>query len=116
MALILIGTIFTALIQISSTMAWIFVLIVIKIIKGEKEKSNKKHWKKAFKYINKIFLKVLIIAEEQIKKEIKIIIDLSKKNFDINISDLLKQNNKYNAEINVTKDLIFISILNLLNS
>ena len=84
----------------------IFVFIATKIIKGEKEKSNKKQWRKAFKYINKRFLKVPIIAEEQIKKEIKIIIDLSKKNLDINISELLEQNNKYNAEINVTKDLI----------
>ena len=84
----------------------IFVFIATKIIKGEKEKSDKKQWRKAFKYINKRFLKVPIIAEEQIKKEIKIIIDLSKKNMDINISELLEQNNKYNAEINVTKDLI----------
>ena len=84
----------------------IFVFIATKIIKGEKEKSNKQQWRKAFKYINKRFLKVPIIAEEQIKKEIKIIIDLSKKNMDINISELLEQNNKYNAEINVTKDLI----------
>ena len=84
----------------------IFVFISTKMIKGEKEKSNKKQWRKAFKYINKRFLKVPIIAEEQIKKEIKIIIDLSKKNLDINISELLEQNNKYNAEINVTKDLI----------
>ena len=84
----------------------IFVFIATKIIKGEKEKSDKQQWRKAFKYINKRFLKVPIIAEEQIKKEIKIIIDLSKKNMDINISELLEQNNKYNAEINVTKDLI----------
>jgi Na+/phosphate symporter len=84
----------------------IFVFIATKIVKGEKEKNNKKQWRKAFKYINKRFLKVPIIAEEQIKKEIKIIIDLSKKNLDINISELLEQNNKYNAEINVTKDLI----------
>ena len=84
----------------------IFVFIATKIIKGEKEKSDKQQWTKAFKYINKRFLKVPIIAEEQIKKEIKIIIDLSKKNMDINISELLEQNNKYNAEINVTKDLI----------
>ena len=83
-----------------------FVFIATKVIKGEKEKSNKKQWRKAFKYINKRFLKVPIIAEEQIKKEIKIIIDLSKKNMDINIAELLEQNNKYNAEINVTKDLI----------
>ena len=84
----------------------IFVFIATKIIKGEKEKSDKQQWRKAFKYINKRFLKVPIIAEEQIKKEIKIIIDLSKKNLAINISELLEQNNKYNAEINVTKDLI----------
>ena len=84
----------------------IFVLIATKIIKGEKEKNNKKQWRKAFKYINKRFLKVPIIAEEQIKKEIKIIIDLSKKNMDINILELLEQNNQYNEEINVTNDLI----------
>ena len=84
----------------------IFVTIASKIIKGEKEQSDKKEWRKAFKYINKRFLKVPVIAEEQIRKEIKIIIDLSKKNMDINILELLEQNNQYNAEINVTNDLI----------
>ena len=84
----------------------IFVLIATKIIKGEKEKNNKKEWRKAFKYINKRFLKVPTIAEEQIRKEIKIIIDLSKRNMDINILELLEQNNQYNEEINVTNDLI----------
>ena len=91
---------------ISLPMIKIFVLIATKIIKGEKEKNNKKEWRKAFKYINKRFLKVPTIAEEQIRKEIKIIIDLTKKNLDINILELLEQNNQYNEEINVTNDLI----------
>ena len=84
----------------------IFVFIATKIIKGEKEKKNNKQWRKAFKYINKRFLKIPTIAEEQIRKEIKIIIDLTKKNMDINIIELLEQNNQYNEEINVTNDLI----------
>ena len=84
----------------------IFVLISRKIIKGEKEKSNKKQWKKAFRYIDKRFLKVPSIAEEQIRKEIKIIMDLSKKNMDINILELLEQKNQYNEAINITDDLI----------
>ena len=91
---------------ISLPMINIFVLIASKLIKGEKEKNNKKEWRKAFKYINKRFLKVPTIAEEQIRKEIKIIIDLSKRNMDINILELLEQNNQYNEEINVTNDLI----------
>ena len=101
---------------ISLPMINIFVLIASKLIKGEKEKNNKKEWRKAFKYINKRFLKVPTIAEEQIRKEIKIIIDLTKKNLDINISELLEQNNQYSEEINVTNDLIITLILNHLNS
>ena len=88
----------------------ILVLISTKLIKGEKEKTEKKQWRKAFSHINKRFLKVPTIAEEQIKKEIKDIIDLTKKNLEINLLELLEQNNHYNEEISVTKD--FIKFLN----
>ena len=61
---------------------------------------------KSFYHINRRFLKVPEIAEEQIKKEIKDIMDLSRKNMNINVSELLEQNNHYTEEIYVTNDLI----------
>ena len=84
----------------------IFVLISTKIIKGEHDKNKVKQWRKAFNHINRRFLKVPEIAEEQIKKEIKDIMDLSRKNMNINVSELLEQNNHYTEEIYVTNDLI----------
>ena len=48
----------------------ILIFISTKIIKGENDKNKKKQWKKAFNHINKRFLKVPVIAEQQIKKEI----------------------------------------------
>ena len=84
----------------------IFVLISTKIIKGEHDKRKVKQWRKAFNHINRRFLKVPEIAEEQIKKEIKDIMDLSRKNMNINVSEILEQNNHYTEEIYVTNDLI----------
>ena len=84
----------------------ILVLISTKIIKGEYDKSKKKQWRKAFNHINKRFLKVPSIAEEQIKKEIKDIINISKKNMHLNVIELLELNNHHNEEINVRNDLI----------
>ena len=84
----------------------ILVLISTKIIKGEYDKNKKKQWRKVFNHINKRFLKVPSIAEEQIKKEIKDIINISKKNMDLNVIELLDLNNQHNEEINVRNDLI----------
>ena len=84
----------------------ILILISTKIIKGENDKNKKKQWRKAFNYINKRFLKVPVIAEQQIKKEIKDIIDLSKENMDINIKELLEQKNQYSEEIKIINEMI----------
>ena len=92
--------------MISLPIIKIFVLISTKIIKGEHDKRKVKQWRKAFNHINRRFLKVPEIAEEQIKKEIKDIMDLSRKNMNINVSEILEQNNHYTEEIYVTNDLI----------
>ena len=84
----------------------VFVFISCKIIKGEKEKTEKKKWRKAFNHLNKRFLKVPSIAEEEIKKEIKDIIDLTKQNMEANILELLYQNNHFNEEIALRNDLL----------
>ena len=91
---------------ISLPLIKIFVLISMKIIKTENDKNKKKQWRKAFNHINKRFLKVPSIAERQIKKEIKDIIDLSKNNMDINIKELIEQNNQYSEEINLRNEMI----------
>ena len=91
---------------ISLSLIKIFVLISMKIIKTENDKNKKKQWRKAFNHINKRFLKVPSIAERQIKKEIKDIIDLSKNNMDINIKELIEQNNQYSEEINLRNEMI----------
>ena len=91
---------------ISFPLVNLFVFISCKLIKGENEKTEKKKWRKAFNHLNKRFLKVPSIAEEEMKKEIKDIIDLTKQNMEINILELLKQNNHYNEEINIRKDLL----------
>ena len=84
----------------------ILIFISTKIIKGENDKNKKKQWKKAFNHINKRFLKVPVIAEQQIKKEIKDIISLSKENMDINIKELLEQKNQYSEEIKIINEMI----------
>ena len=84
----------------------ILIFISTKIIKGENDKNKKKQWKKAFNHINKRFLKVPVIAEQQIKKEIKDIIALSKENMDINIKELLEQKSQYIEEINIRNEMI----------
>ena len=84
----------------------IMILIASKIIKGENNNNKKKQWRKAFNHINKRFLKVPSIAEQQIKKEIKDIIDLTKENMEINIKELLEQKNQYMEEINVLNEMI----------
>lgn len=84
----------------------ILIFISTKIIKGENDKNKKKQWKKAFNHINKRFLKVPVIAEQQIKKEIKDIIVLSKENMDINIKELLEQKSQYIEEINIRNEMI----------
>ena len=81
-------------------------MIASKIIKGENNNNKKKQWRKAFNHINKRFLKVPSIAEQQIKKEIKDIIDLTKENMEINIKELLEQKNQYTEEINVLNEMI----------
>ena len=91
---------------ISYPLIHVFVFISCKIIKGETDKTEKKKWKKAFNHLNKRFLKVPSIAEEEIKKEIKDIIDLTKQYMEINIFELLKQNNHYIEEISIRKDLL----------
>ena len=83
-----------------------FVLISKKLIKSDNDKNKKKRWRKAFNHINKRFLKVPFIAEGQIKKEIKDIIDLSKNNMEINIKELVEQNNQYNEEIILRNEMI----------
>ena len=84
----------------------ILIFISTKIIKGENDKNKKKQWRKAFNHINKRFLKVPVIAEQQIKKEIKDIIALSKENMDINIKELLEQKSQYIEEINIRNEMI----------
>ena len=84
----------------------IMIMIASKIIKGENNNNKKKQWRKAFNHINKRFLKVPSIAEQQIKKEIKDIIDLTKENMEINIKELLEQKNQYTEEINVLNEMI----------
>ena len=90
----------------------ILVLVACYIIK---EKSNKKDENKkpikAFKYINKRFLLAPDIAVEQIKKEIKNMAYLAKKNLSRSISELLEQSSEYIEEISAREDLIdFLNI------
>ena len=90
----------------------LLVYVACKIIKEKNEKigENKKPIK-AFKFINKRFLRAPDIAVEQIKKEIKNMASLAKKNLVRSISELLYQNNKYIEEISVREDLIdFLNI------
>ena len=90
----------------------ILVWISCKIIKEKNGKGgeNKKPVK-AFKFINKRFLLAPDIAAEQIKKEIKNMASLAKKNLNRSISELLEQNYEYIEEISAREDLIdFLNI------
>ena len=90
----------------------LLVYIACKIIKEKKEKnSENKTQIKAFKFINKRFLRAPDIAVEQIKKEIKNMASLAKKNLVRSISELLYQNNEFIEEISAREDLIdFLNI------
>ena len=90
----------------------LLVLVACRIIK-EKNGINGKSKKaiKAFKFINKRFLLAPDIAAEQIKKEIKNMANLARKNLNRSISELLEQNNEYIEEISAREDLIdFLNI------
>ena len=84
----------------------------IKIVKEKNGKNEEKQKPiKAFKFINKRFLRAPDIAVEQIKKEIKNMANLAKKNLTRSISELLYQNNEYVEEISAREDLIdFLNI------
>ena len=90
----------------------LLVYIACKIIKEKKGKnSENKTQIKAFKFINKRFLRAPDIAVEQIKKEIKNMASLAKKNLVRSISELLYQNNEFIEEISAREDLIdFLNI------
>ena len=90
----------------------ILVIVACKIIKEKKGKNGEnKKTIKAFKYINKRFLLAPDIAVEQIKKEIKNMASLAKKNLNRSISELLDQNLEFIEEISAREDLIdFLNI------
>ena len=69
----------------------ILVIVACKIIK-EKNGNFEKKPNMGFKFINKRFLFAPDIAVEQIKKEIKNMAILARKNLSQSISELLKQN------------------------
>jgi len=88
----------------------ILVLVACKIIKEKNGRLEKKPIK-AFKYINKRFLFAPDIAAEQIKKEIKNMAELAKKNLERSITELLEQSSEYIEEISAREDLIdFLNI------
>ena len=90
----------------------ILVIVACKIIKEKNGKNveNKKP-AKGFKFINKRFLFAPDIAVEQIKKEIKNMANLARKNLSRSISELLEQNSEYIEEISAREDLIdFLNI------
>ena len=92
-------------------MVKILVFVACKIIKEKNGKIENKKPIKAFKYINKRFLFAPDIAAEQIKKEIKNMAELAKKNLDRSISELLEQSSEYIEEIAAREDLIdFLNI------
>ena len=89
----------------------ILVLVACKIIKQKNGKYENKKPIKAFKYINKRFLFAPDIAAEQIRKEIKNMAELAKKNLDRSICELLEQTSEYIEEIAAREDLIdFLNI------
>jgi len=90
----------------------ILVYVACKLVKEKNEKNGEKPKPiKAFKYINKRFLRAPDIAVVQIKKEIKNMAYLAKKNLTRAISELLYQNNEFVEEISAREDLIdFLNI------
>ena len=89
----------------------ILVFVACKIIKEKNGKFENKKPIKAFRFINKRFLFAPDIAAEQIKKEIKNMAELAKKNLDRSICELLEQNSEYIEEITAREDLIdFLNI------
>jgi phosphate:Na+ symporter len=90
----------------------LLVYVACKIIKEKNGKNGEKQKPiKAFKYINKRFLRAPDIAVEQIKKEIKNMAGLAQKNLTRSISELLYQNYEYVEEISAREDLIdFLNI------
>ena len=89
----------------------VLVFVACKIIKEKNGKFENKKPIKAFRFINKRFLFAPDIAAEQIKKEIKNMAELAKKNLDRSICELLEQNSEYIEEIEAREDLIdFLNI------
>ena len=89
----------------------VLVFVACKIIKEKNGKLENKKPIKAFKFINKRFLFAPDIAAEQIKKEIKNMAELAKKNLDRSMCELLEQNSEYIEEITTREDLIdFLNI------
>ncbi len=90
----------------------ILVYIACKVIKEKNVKNGEKQKPiKAFRFINKRFLRAPDIAVVQIKKEIKNMANLAKKNLTRSISELLYQNNEYVEEISAREDQIdFLNI------
>ena len=89
----------------------VLVVVACKIIKEKNGKFENKKPIKAFRFINKRFLFAPDIAAEQIKKEIKNMAELAKKNLDRSICELLEQNSEYIEEIAAREDLIdFLNI------
>ena len=90
----------------------LLVIVACKIVKEKNAKNGEKPKQiKAFKFINKRFLKAPDIAVVQIKKEIKNMANLAKKNLTRSISELLYQNNEFVEEISAREDLIdFLNI------
>ena len=89
----------------------VLVFVSCKIIKEKNGKFENKKPIKAFKFINKRFLFAPDIAAEQIKKEIKNMAELAKKNLDRSMCELLEQNSEYIEEITTREDLIdFLNI------
>ena len=89
----------------------VLVVVACKIIKEKNGKFENKKPIKAFRFINKRFLFAPDIAAEQIKKEIKNMAELAKKNLDRSICELLEQNSEYIEEITAREDLIdFLNI------
>ena len=89
----------------------VLVFVACKIKKEKNGKFENKKPIKAFKFINNRFLFAPDIAAEQIKKEIKNMAELAKKNLDRSMCELLEQNSEYIEEITTREDLIdFLNI------
>ena len=90
----------------------ILVIVACRLIKEKNEiNPESKKNRKAFKFINKRFLLAPSIAVEQIKKEIKYMSTLSKKNLEESVIELCEQKNVYIDEVNAREDLIdFLNI------